>query len=94
MARESSRSSGSSIRTARALRRVPLRFALCIADSEPDLQVGKLYQVLPDLSAAQDDYLRVIDESGEDYLYPCAFFAFVELPKEAKTAMAAHAQQG
>jgi hypothetical protein len=45
------------------------RFAICITDSEPDLELRKVYQVLLNESAAKDDYIRVIDESGEDYLY-------------------------
>jgi translation initiation factor 2B subunit (eIF-2B alpha/beta/delta family) len=44
------------------------RFAICITDSEPDLESRKVYQVLPDAAAAKDDYIRVVDESGEDYI--------------------------
>jgi hypothetical protein len=39
-----------------------------------DLDLGKTYRVLPDESAAGEGYLRVIDESGEDYLYPAEYF--------------------
>jgi hypothetical protein len=39
----------------------------------------KLYQVLPNESAAKDDYIRIIDESGEDYLYPASYFILIEL---------------
>jgi hypothetical protein len=63
-------------------------FALCLTDSQPDLELGKVYQVLPDLAAAEDQYLRVIDESGEDYLYPNRYFTFLELPEEAKSILA------
>lgn len=45
-----------------------IRFAVCITDSEPDLEVRKVYRVLPDKSAAKDNYLRIVDESGEDYV--------------------------
>ena len=41
----------------------------------------KIYQVLPDESAAEDNYLRVIDESGEDYLYPADYFVEIQLPQ-------------
>lgn len=64
-----------------------IRFALCVADGEPDLEAGKLYPVLPDERASQEKYLRVIDESGEDYLYPADYFVFVELPKKAQDAL-------
>ncbi len=47
-----------------------------------------VYQVLPDESAARSNYIRVIDETGEDYLYPAEYFVFVEVPPEAaKTLM-------
>jgi hypothetical protein len=41
----------------------------------------KIYRVVPDEDAAQDDDIRVIDESGEGYLYPANWFAFVKLPQ-------------
>ena len=63
------------------------RFAVCITDSEPDLEARKVYQVLPDEAAEKENHLRVIDESGEDYLYPASFFVFVEVPKEAERAL-------
>jgi hypothetical protein len=44
------------------------------------LERRKLYQVIPDRDAAKHGQLRVIDESGDDYLYPESFFAFVNLP--------------
>ncbi len=64
-----------------------IRFAVCITDSEPDLEPRKIYRVLPDELAAKDNHLRVIDESGEDYSYPASFFVFVELPKAAERAL-------
>ena len=66
------------------------RFAICINNSHyvDDLKVRTVYQVLPDESAARSNYLRVIDETGEDYLYPATCFAFVEVPPEvAQTLM-------
>jgi hypothetical protein len=61
-----------------------IRFAVCINDSEPDLELRKVYKALPDEAAAKDQHLRIIDESGEDYLYPASFFVFVEVPKAAE----------
>jgi hypothetical protein len=61
-----------------------IEFAVCINDSEPDLELRKIYKVLPDEAAAEDHHLRIIDESGEDYLYPASFFVFVEVPKAAE----------
>ena len=61
-----------------------IKFAVCITDSEPDLELRKIYKVLPDEVAAKDHQLRIIDESGEDYLYPATFFVFVEVPKAAE----------
>ena len=64
-----------------------IRFAACIADSEPDLEIRKIYQVVPDDSAEKEGHLRVIDESGEDYLYPANYFVPVEVSKEAEQAL-------
>lgn len=66
------------------------RFVICIRnEGSEDLEVGKVYQVLPDEPAARDDYIRVIDESGEDYLYPAAYFVPIVLPREAEQALVA-----
>jgi hypothetical protein len=64
-----------------------VRVALCLTANEPDLELRKVYQVLPDEVAEQDNYVRVIDESGEDYLYPSSYFVFIEMPKEAERAL-------
>lgn len=48
----------------------PEKSALCLAANEPDLQMGRVYRILPDEASARDGDLRVIDDSGEDYLYP------------------------
>ena len=54
---------------------------MCIRDGgEEDLEHRKLYQVVPDREAIREGYLRVIDESGEDYLYPSELFVTVKLP--------------
>lgn len=63
------------------------KFAVCITDTEPDLELRKIYQVLPDEAAEREHHLRIIDESGEDYLYPASYFVLIELPKEAERAL-------
>ena len=64
------------------------KFVLCIKNDDcEDLELRKVYRVLPDKKAAQDGYLRVVDESGEDYLYPEAYFAPVSVPAEAQAAL-------
>jgi hypothetical protein len=56
-------------------------FALCVEDGGmEDLEVRKVYQVLPDRAAGREGYVRVIDESGEDYIYPSDMFVPVKLP--------------
>ena len=56
-------------------------FALCVEDSGmEDLEARKLYQILPDREAAREGYIRVVDESGEDYMYPSDLFVPVRLP--------------
>ena len=45
-----------------------------------DLEVRKVYQVLPDREASREGYVRIIDESGEDYIYPADLFVAVKLP--------------
>ncbi len=64
-------------------------FAICIRndDYEASLDIRKIYQVIPDLEAASHHLLRVIDESGDDYLYPDEFFMLVELPEAVRKAL-------
>jgi hypothetical protein len=65
------------------------QFAICIRnEGAEDLEPRKVYQVLEDDSAARDGYVRVLDESGEDYLYPADHFIRLELPKAAVSALA------
>lgn len=65
-------------------------YAICVQiEGAEDLELRKVYRVLPDESAAAQGYLRVIDESGEDYLYPAEWFIPVEVPAEAEAALAA-----
>lgn len=63
-------------------------FVVCIeSDESEDLEVRKLYQVLRDDAAAEDGLLRIVDESGEDYLYPARLFLKIELPREVERAL-------
>lgn len=56
-------------------------FVLCIRnDGADDLELRKIYQVVPDPPAVREGYVRVVDESGEDYLYPAEYFVPVRLP--------------
>ena len=55
-----------------------IKFGVCITDADPDLEPKKIYRILPDETAAKDSYFRVIDESGEDYLYPARYFVLVD----------------
>jgi len=59
------------------------QFALCIDNSsyEASLIPGKVYRILPDAKAAKDDFVRIVDESGEDYLFHKSHFVFVDFPK-------------
>jgi len=57
------------------------RFVLCVRDQDSeDLEPRKVYQLLPDRTAAREGLVRVIDESGEDYVYPADGFVPVALP--------------
>jgi len=63
-------------------------FVLCIENKDcEDLDKRKIYQALPDEEAAKQRYIRVIDESGEGYLYPQSYFIAVQLPPKAKEAL-------
>ena len=66
------------------------KFAMCVRNEEcEDLELRKVYQVLPDKRGARDGYVRVVDESGEDYLYPESYFIPVRLPQAARRTVAA-----
>lgn len=65
------------------------RFVVCINNGAypDDLKLRTIYQVLPDESAAKSNYIRVVDESGEDYLYPSDLFVLIDVPLEAQKAL-------
>ncbi len=64
-------------------------FVVCVDNTEypASLERRKLYQVVPDAQAEQHSLVRVVDESGEDYLYPAAYFLAVELPQQVQQAL-------
>ncbi len=60
-------------------------FLLCVRNDEcEDLELRKVYRALPDARAKREGFVRVVDESGEDYLYPESYFAPVRLPRKAQ----------
>ena len=65
------------------------QFAVCIDNKEypASLELHKIYRILADEAAAQDGDLRVVDESGEDYLYPARNFLVIEVPKAVERAL-------
>ena len=67
----------------------PIHFAVCVRNTgnEASLELRKLYQVLPDPDANADGMLRVIDESGEGYLFPASFFVLAPLPAAVEEAV-------
>lgn len=67
----------------------PMRqLAVCLRSDDPDLLTPRrIYEVLPDESAAESHYLRIIDNEGEDYLYPADYFVFVDFPPAVEQAL-------
>ncbi len=65
-------------------------FVLCLDNGgyPESLEARKVYAVLPDERAAARNYIRVIDETGEDYLYPAKLFVPIQIPPEAAAALA------
>jgi len=64
------------------------KFAICINTDDPDLLTPRMiYEVLPDESAARSNYVRVIDNEGEDYLYPADYFVFVAFPQSVEETL-------
>jgi hypothetical protein len=74
------------------------KLAVCIDNAEypASLELHKIYRVIPDDEAEADGDIRVVDESGEDYLYPAKWFMVIQLPHEIERALmdslARHAQ--
>ncbi|ASC73406.1 hypothetical protein XM38_043730 [Halomicronema hongdechloris C2206] len=67
-----------------------VQFAICVSgEADGDIEAWKVYRVLPDENADAVGCLRIIDESGEDYLYTKEQFVFVDLPEEARSQLLA-----
>jgi len=66
-----------------------LQFVVCIdnADYPASLELHKIYRIIPDQDAAVDGDIRVVDESGEDYLYPTSYFMPIEVPKAVEESL-------
>jgi hypothetical protein len=81
--------SSSKSRSASGKRAAAQHFAVCVRNRgyRASLELRKLYPVLPDSFADEHQMIRVIDESGEDYLYPAKFFVRVELPHTVERAL-------
>jgi len=64
-------------------------FVVCINNQEypASLELHKIYRVVPDEHAAADGDIRIIDESGEDYLYPSSYFAPIEVPQRVEESL-------
>lgn len=70
------------------MKRNKKKFLICVRnEGAEDLEISKVYRILPDARAAKDMYVRIIDESGEDYLYPAGYFVPLDLPREAERAL-------
>ena len=64
------------------------RFVICIRNDEcEDLVLHKVYEAITDKRADKEGYLRIVDESGDDYLYPNTYFAEIKLTKKAEEAL-------
>jgi len=73
------------------MRSTAKQLVICLENEgyEVSLERRKIYQALPDPDAAKHRQIRVIDESGEDYLYPQRFFAPIDLPQAVRRAVLA-----
>ena len=65
------------------------RFVVCInnADYQASLELQKIYRVMSDEDAMANGDIRVVDESGEDYLYPASYFISIQVPHEVEESL-------
>lgn len=65
-------------------------YVVCVENTgySASLELKKIYSVVPDAKAEQEGFLRVVDESGEDYLYPSRFFVRISVPDAFSKAFA------
>ncbi len=66
-----------------------VEFVVCInnIDYPASLELHKIYQVLPDKDATAGGDIRVVDESGEDYLYPSSYFVPIQVPQTVEDSL-------
>lgn len=78
------------------MKRLTKRFVLCLDNTgnEASLILGKVYRTMPDARAAKDDLVRIVDESGEDYLFAKTQFAFVDFPQAVRRKLLALQKAG
>jgi hypothetical protein len=90
LAPKNSRSNGSSIKG----KSLAHSFMICVRNDEhaASLELRKLYELVPDPKASRLHLVRVIDESGQDYLYPEDYFVAVKLPQSVGRAVLRAAQ--
>jgi len=92
-ARKSSSGSGTltkAMRTPEASKTTQRRFVVCLhnAGYPASLELHKIYRVLPDADAEKHGDIRIVDESGEDYLHPADWFAAIEVPEPVAASLA------
>ena len=70
-------------------RKPPSRFGVCVKNEgfEASLERNKIYVLISDAEAAKDGDVRVVDESGEDYLYPSSWFVPIDVPSAVKASL-------
>jgi hypothetical protein len=70
-------------------KRSEARFAVCVRNDEhpASLELHKIYRVLHDPDAEREGDLRVVDESGEDYLYPAEWFVMIQVPEAVEASL-------
>jgi hypothetical protein len=78
-----------STRPRKLRRRQTVRFAVCVENSgyPASLELHKVYRVVADQDASREGDLRIVDESGKDYLYPAEWFAAVAVPRRVRTSL-------
>lgn len=71
------------------MEKISEKFVVCINNENypSSLELHKIYRVLPDNDAAADGDLRVVDESGEDYLYPLSYFVPIQVPQSVEESL-------
>ena len=72
-----------------SVKKKTLQFAICLNNEgyEASLEVGKVYRVIPDQEAAAHGYIRMVDESGEDYAFDVGRFYKVEFPPPVEATL-------